>query len=130
MNMRMDIPQELFTTLEKMANIDAAGMEALKETEPVVVDALKKALDGYKETGSMQNSIKATGPKENAKGLYDYVRPTGKDAKGVRNMEKLAYLEYGTAKQAAKPVCAGVRASIEKKVAEKIEGSLERSLKG
>ena len=28
----------------------------------------------------------------------------GKDRKGVRNNEKLAYLNYGTSKQGAKPV--------------------------
>ncbi len=129
MNMRLDIPQDLLNMLEKMADIEVAGKEALKEVEPLVVEALKKGLEGHKDTGSMQNSIKATGPKENSKGIFDYIRPTGKDKDGVRNMEKLAYLEYGTAKQAAQPVCAGIRKSVEKEVAEKVEKSLERSLK-
>ena len=129
MNMRIDIPQELLNAMENLANINTAGEKALKEAEPVVVEALKKGLEGHKDTGNMQNSIKATGPKEKAGGIFDYIRPTGKDEKGVRNMEKLAYLEYGTAKQAAKPVCAGIRSSVEKEVVRGIEKSLERSLK-
>ena len=32
-------------------------------------------------------------------GFYAVVRPTGTDSKGVRNMEKAVYLEYGTSKQ-------------------------------
>ena len=129
MNMRLDFPQDLMDMLGNLADIEVAGKKALGEAEPLVIEAMKKGLEGYKDTGSMQNSIKATGPKENASGIFDYVRPTGKDKDGVRNMEKLAYLEYGTAKQAAQPVCAGIRKSVEKEVAEKVENSLERSLK-
>ena len=129
MNMRLDIPQDLLNTLEKLADIEVAEKKALKEAEPLVIGAMKKGLEGHKNTGSMQNSIKATGPKENSKGIFDYIRPTGKDKDGVRTMEKLAYLEYGTAKQAAQPVCAAVRQSVEKEVAEQVEKSLERSLK-
>ncbi len=32
------------------------------------------------------------------------IRPTGTGRKGVRNMEKLAYMEYGTSHQCATPV--------------------------
>jgi hypothetical protein len=52
----------------------------------------------------MAASIKSTGIKTNKSGKFLVVRPTGKDSKGVRNMEKMAYLEYGTYKQAATPV--------------------------
>lgn len=128
MNMNMDVPDELFDTLEKLAGIEVAGKKALSDAEPIVVDALKRELANHKDTGKLQESVKATGPKENAKGLYDFIRPTGKDDKGVRNMEKLAYLEYGTSKQAATPVCAAVRALAEKKVANEMENSIKRSL--
>ena len=37
-------------------------------------------------------------------GHYVMVTAEGKDKKGVRNNEKLAYLNYGTQKQQARPV--------------------------
>ena len=48
----------------------------------------------------MVSSVKHTkAGKTKIGGYYAAVRPTGKDANGVRNMEKAAYLEYGTSKK-------------------------------
>ena len=52
----------------------------------------------------MSRSIKPTKPKKNRWGHFIVIRPTGKDKKGVRNMEKLVYMEYGTSKQSPTPV--------------------------
>ena len=76
----------------------------------------------------MVASIKATGPKKTKSKIYDFVRPTGKDAKGVRNMEKLAYLEYGTSKQPATPVCTKVKNQIGREVADTVESEIKKGM--
>lgn len=59
----------------------------------------------HHRTGDMEGSIKKTGASMGASGnYYICVRPTGTDRKGVRNMEKMAYAEYGTSKQPATPI--------------------------
>lgn len=122
-NFQMDIPDDLLDFLKKAeSQIDEIAEEAVRSAEDVVVDALKSECSKHNiaETdqtrGQMMQSIKATGPRKNQYGIYDYVRPTGKDTKGVRNMEKLAYLEYGTSKQAATPVCQKVVNQIGEKI--------------
>lgn len=131
----VDIPNDLIKLLNTMeAQIDEISVDAVKEAEPIVVNALKEECSKHnisetdKTRGQMTASIKATGPKKNALGVYDFVRPTGKDSKGVRNMEKLAYLEYGTSKQKATPVCQKVKNQIGKKVADTMETRVKRGL--
>lgn len=77
----------------------------LQETVPILEEKVKKHAMKHKDKGDLVNSVKKTGANRNQKGYYICVRPTGKDRKGVRNMEKLAALEYGVdGKQAATPV--------------------------
>jgi len=69
-----------------------------------------KDADGFPQTiqhktpGELAESIEATDAKMNEYGCFAAVRPTGIDEKGVRNGEKMAYMEYGTSKQYPKPV--------------------------
>ena len=59
----------------------------------------------HHRTGDMEGSVKKNGASLGASGSYYIcVRPTGKDHKGIRNMEKMAYAEYGTSKQPATPI--------------------------
>jgi HK97 gp10 family phage protein len=72
----------------------------------------------------MLKSIKTTKTSrlKNNDGYSITVRPTGKDKRGVRNMEKMVYMEYGTSKQSATPVLTPAiresRESVEKKMQE------------
>lgn len=129
----MEVPDKLTQLLSNLeTNIDNICKGAVASAEPIVVNALKEECSKHniaehdRTRGAMVASIKATGPKKNARGIYDFVRPTGTDAKGVRNMEKLAYLEYGTSKQPARPVCTKVRNRIEKQVAERLESEIRK----
>lgn len=92
--------------LHDLTSLDADAMtdDMIKAAEPVMLNNVKKRAASHKASGDMFKSIKSTGIKKNKTGKYLVVRPTGKDGKGVRNMEKLAYLEYGTYKQRATPV--------------------------
>ena len=87
---------ELLTTLERLGRFDEvapkmmdAGMEKLQKE---VISAASEHVD----SGDMVNSIKPTGLQAGyGGGYYMCTRPTGRDRKGVRNMEKMIYLEYG-----------------------------------
>lgn len=99
-------------------NADEIAEKVLGAAAPKMVETLKKHVRKHRRTGSMENSIKAAKIKKMKKGGYMLsVRPTGKsqyqmDDKGVkrkrrepvRNMEILAYLEYGTSHIPKEPI--------------------------
>lgn len=96
---------ELLTKLEQLGQFEevapkmmTAGMEKLQKE---VVNAAEE----HRDTGAMAQSIKPTGIETGyGGGYYMCTRPTGKDKKGVRNMAKMAYLEYGVKGRPAVPV--------------------------
>ena len=108
----------LSEAIEKMLSVDVGKMtdEMIKAAEPVLVNELRSRVSAHNRTGALSGSIKSTGIKQKGSGKYLVVRPTGVDSKGVRNMEKLAYLEYGTCKQKATPVLVPAVNSAETKV--------------
>lgn len=70
----------------------------------VLKSDLRSAAEAHKDTGAMASSIKVSKvSRKSSNEASISVRPTGKDSKGVRNMEKAGRLEYGTSKQAATP---------------------------
>ena len=103
-NFDFDFSSSLEEQINKFDIIDEIAPNMLKRATPIVEKNLKSALQTHNQTGQMINSIKATTPNKGKKGWVSTVRPTGKDSKGVRNMEKLVYLQYGTSKQVATPV--------------------------
>lgn len=121
--------------IEDIGNI---ADEMLNESAPTVVDAwkknIRKAADRVDDhgrpysTGALESSIEATEAKTNAYGHFVAARPTGKDARGTRNGEKMAYLEYGTSKQVARPTMAKTVAETEKKVTETMRRTFEQNV--
>lgn len=103
---RIKTSSEFGQLMRDLTSLDVGAMtdEMIEAAEPVMMEKMKNHAKRHKHSASMYNSIKSTGVKQNRSGKYLVVRPTGKDSKGVRNMEKMAYLEYGTYKQAATPV--------------------------
>lgn len=103
----MNFPDDLFADLLD-TQFEEIAVEALDKASPELNRSVQSSLiasasRGYSK-GEMQASIKATKPKRTKTDAFIVVsRPTGRDKKGVRNMEKAAYLEYGTSKQAARP---------------------------
>lgn len=101
--------ENLFKEFEKLSNIDGVSEKMLKEASPIVVESMKSELKLHKQTSELVNSVKPTKPKRNKNGdNVVIVRPTGKSTtmiaesgktyvrkKPVRNMEKLASLEFG-----------------------------------
>lgn len=78
------------------------------------------------KTGDMYRSIKLTKVMKNGSGYYLCVRPTGKSRTKVRNAEKMAYLEYGTRNEPARPVMSAAVRSAEPKVTEKMQEIFNR----
>lgn len=89
-------------------SFDEIAEEALNAASPILTESTSKALSrsasrGY-ATGKMVSSIKATKAKRTKTDAWIVVaRPTGKDAKGVRNALKAGVMEYGSAHEAARP---------------------------
>lgn len=127
-----DILKDFMDNIEQ--NLDEISMEAVESAESIVVDALTEECSKHniaetdKTRGEMVASIEAVGAKRNQYGVFDYVYPMGEDSKGVRNVEKLAYLEYGTSKQPATPVMQKVVNRIEEKVYCQMEKYIKEKL--
>lgn len=130
-----EISSELMEMMKELEDPSSLCEKGMKKAETIIVEAMKEECEKHQRSardptrGEMKESIKATGPKKNEYGLYDFVRPTGKDSKGVRNMEKLAYLQYGTVQQAAEPVCEPVVTRIESQVLKELQRPFEGVVK-
>lgn len=126
-----DMPDDLEKTLNMLSD-ESLGIKAVKKAAPIVENAMKEELSKHHRAekdptyGEMVESVKATEPKSNEYGVFSFVRPKGTDTKGVRNMEKLAYLEYGTARQVGTPVVGKISDSVEKEVSETMQKVIEQ----
>ena len=99
------ISPDFLKQLGRLADVDRVAPQMIDEAIPILLENVKKETAQHKRTGDMYKSIKKTkANKTKNGGYYASVRPTGKDRKGVRNMEKMVYAEYGTSKQAPTPM--------------------------
>ena len=118
-----------------MKELDALEVERvapamLKESVPILEKSVKKHAGKHRDTGDLIESVKETGAQRNQNGYYICVRPTGKDRKGVRNMEKMAALEYGVdGKQPAMPVLTPAVNEVEVQVLMKMQEVFDREVK-
>lgn len=98
----------------------------LEEAVPILESTVRRKAAAHKVSGEMLRSTKKSKANRSQTGYYISVRPTGKDKKGVRNMEKMAYLEYGTGKQKATPVLTSAVHEAEEKVVSKMQEVFNR----
>lgn len=126
---RFDVHTDAFDSLMKDLSIldfSTLAPKMLEEAAPILQGNIVKRSAAHHDSGDMEGSIQ---PKKVTRGASEYrisVRPTGKDSKGVRNMEKMCYLEYGTAKQDATPVMGPAVAESEEPVIEKMQEVFDR----
>lgn len=123
-----NIPDDFIKQLGRLADVDRIAPQMIDEAMPILEGNLKKELTKHKRTGDMINSVKKTKAGKNKYGYYATVRPTGKDKKGVRNMEKMVYLEYGTSKQPARPTITKAIKDSEKAVLNKMQEVFNREV--
>lgn len=111
-------------------DLDRIAPKMLEESAPILEKSVRAEAAKHRDTGAMEESIEATGASVNARGYYICVRPTGRDEKGVRNMEKMAYMEYGTSKQKATPVLSPAVRKAEDPVTGKMQEVFNREADG
>lgn len=96
---------ELMKELDEIGNFDGVAPKMLEAAVPVLQKEVVKQATPHWINGDMVKSIKSTGAMAFKNGgYYICVRPTGKDRNGVRNMEKMAWLEFGAKGRPATPI--------------------------
>lgn len=86
---------ELMTSLTSV-DIEALAPVALEQSAPIVEKKLIQLSEPHRDTGAMIKSIKAQKANKSGDGYSIFVGASGVDRKtGIRNMEKMAFLEFG-----------------------------------
>lgn len=124
------IPDDFIRQLEQAANVEELSKKMLNEAAPIVVEEMKKECEKHTRTRQMKDSVKQTVKAGASKqgGYITVVRPHGKDDKGIRNMDKLAYNEFGTSKQPADPLMKRVLIHSENQVIRKMQEVYNREV--
>ena len=105
--------EDLERMLNKLAEPEKMAIKAVNEATPILERSLKtkvreaanrtdKKGQPY-STGELADSIAAIPATENEYGVYSVVKANGTDSKGLRNVEKMAYLEYGVRSHGQEP---------------------------
>jgi HK97 gp10 family phage protein len=97
---------EIMKALNKLAEPTKMAIKAVDAAAPVLEESFKESIKsaadrGY-ATGGLANSVTHTPAKENALGVYSVAKVDGTNSRGLRNVEELAYLEYGTRRKSGK----------------------------
>ena len=124
-----EIPADFIKQLGKLADVDRIAPQMIDEAMPILERNVKAEVSKHVVSGDLLKSIKISKAKKTKNGgYYSSVRPTGTDKKGVRNMEKMVYLEYGTKKQPARPVLTKALRDSETAVLNKMEEVFKREV--
>jgi len=116
-----EIPTEFIKQLGRLEEVDKFAPAMIDAAIPILERNVKSEASKHKDTGELERSIKRTRAKKNQYGFFATVRPTGVDSKGVRNMEKLVYSEYGTSKQSPRPILTKAIKDSERPVLDKMQ---------
>lgn len=123
---------ELMTSLNSV-DIEALAPVALEQSAPIVEKKLVQLSEPHKKTGAMIKSIKAQKANKSGDGYSIFVGPSGVDRKsGTRNMEKLAYLEFGVRahNQPATPVITPTIRATHDDVCDSMQETFNKYLEG
>lgn len=101
----VEVDDTLMGQLKKLGAVDRLAPLMIDEASPILEKQVKQELERHKVSGDLQKSVKRTkAALHKSGGYFSSIEPTGTDRKGVRNVEKLVYLEYGTSRQPATPI--------------------------
>ena len=130
-----EVSQEFLKTLGRLADVDKVAPKMIEEALPICTRTLKAEFEARNHeysTGELANSIREGKVTRQKNGAWKGVaRPTGKDSKGIRNMAKLAYYEYGTykgEKQPPRPIMDKVRNDCSLPCQESMEQTFKREM--
>jgi hypothetical protein len=122
---------DLVAQLNRLGRIDEIAPKMIDGSIDLLEDEVKAELEHHKDTGDMLASIETTRATLNQYGgYYAYVRPSGVDRDGTRNVEKLVYLEYGAKGRSATPVLKRATIRAAPKIKEKMVAIFEREING
>ena len=124
----IDFPDDLVLKLEKLENFDEIAEEMLTEAEPILKKAIISEARPHRDTGDMIGSITSQ-IKKNDIGWFLTTYPRGKDRDGVRNMDKMMYIEYGTRDKPADPILSRAVRKAEFSVIAKMQEVFDRYLR-
>lgn len=130
-NFETDVSLDEFMQSLTSIDIEALAPVALEQSAPIVKDKLVQLSEAHRDTGAMIRSIKAQKAKKKHDTYSILVSPTGKDRRtGTRNMEKLAYLEFGVRShnQPATPVITPAVRATHDAVCDKMQETFNRYL--
>lgn len=126
----VNISSELEMQLKSLENLDGVADRMLDAGMDVLEKEFRGRAGKHVVSGEMVASIKRQPPKKTDGGHVAVIRPTGTGRKGVRNMEKLAYMEYGTSHQRATPVIGPAIAASEGGVLKAMQEVFNREVDG
>lgn len=129
-NFTVHISKELEMQLRGLENLDDVAGKMLDAGMDVLEKEVRQRAGKHVVSGEMVASIKRQPPKKTDGGHVAVIRPTGTGRKGVRNMEKLAYMEYGTSHQRATPVIGPAIAASEEPVLNAMQEVFNREVDG
>lgn len=90
-----ELDQEFMDMLQEDLDYDNIAPQLLEAVEPLLKDSLISEMKDHVETSSMIGSIRSQ-VKKNDIGWFLTTYPRGKDANGIRNMDKAMYIHFGT----------------------------------
>lgn len=127
-----DIPDEMMDEFKKLGtDTEEIILKMLNGAIPILETHVKEELEKHRISGDLLRSIKIIKAKQAKAGGYSAsVEPSGTDKKGVRNVEKMIYLEYGTSRQAATPVLTKAINDSEQGVLAKMQEVFDRESSG
>lgn len=126
---KVEVPDDFIRQLDKLADFDRYAPLMIEAAMPVLERQVKIEVSRHDVTGDLHKSIKSTKAKKTKEGVYSAsVEPSGKDRKGVRNIEKMIYLEYGTSRQPATPVLTKAVKDSEKEVLTTMQAIFDREV--
>lgn len=124
-----EISPEFIKALGRLADVERVAPKMIDEAMPILERNVKAEVSKHVVSGDLLKSIKISKAKKTKKGgYYSSVHPTGKDSKGVRNMEKMVYLEFGTKKQPPRPTLTKALKDSESAVLAKMQEVFEREV--
>ena len=113
--------------LDTLGKFETIAPKMLEEAAPILEKEVIKQASEHWDSGDMVKSIKKTGATAGKSGgYYICVRPTGKDKKGTRNMDKMAWLEYGVKGRIGTPILKTAMLNVEGQVLDKMQEVFDR----
>lgn len=134
-----DFPDSIEKQIQSLERAGKAEIivKMLESGGEAVEKEMKQQCKNYHQSGNMLKSIKTTKATKNKKGYFVVTRPTGKEVRTmkngkkhtIRNMEKLAYLHYGTTKQPATGIVTKVINSAKEPAVNSMQSVYNREVK-